>query len=69
MTVDSGAWVAVHAAGLIGLPACAAEQEASAAGLRSRIAGPDVMLTLDYRPDRVTLITDAADVVTEIRAG
>lgn len=69
MPIDTRAWAAEHSAALIGLPSGAAEQEVEEAGLRTRIAGPDVMLTLEYRPDRITLLTDAADVVTEVRAG
>ena len=46
-----------------------AEQEVQEAGLRARIAGPDMMLTLEYRPDRITLLTDADGVVIEVRAG
>jgi hypothetical protein len=67
MAIDTSKWAAEHSAALLGLPAAAAEQEIEQAGLRARIAGPDTMLTLEYRPDRITLITDAADVVTEVR--
>lgn len=69
MAIDSSAWAAEHSAALVGLPAAAAEQEVQEAGLRARIAGPGLMLTLEHRPDRITLLTDAADVVTEVRAG
>lgn len=69
MPTDTTAWAAEHSAALVGLPSGAAEHEVADAGLRARIAGPDEMLTLEFRPDRVTLITDAADVVTEVRAG
>jgi hypothetical protein len=69
MALDTSAWAAEHSAALVGLPAAAAEQEVEQAGLRTRIAGPDAMLTLEYRPDRITLITDADDVVTAVRPG
>jgi hypothetical protein len=69
MAADVTSWAAEHAAALVGLPSGAALQEVAAAGLRSRIAGPHEMLTLEFRSDRVTLVTDAADVVTEVRPG
>ena len=69
MTSDPRTWAAEHSAALVGLPTGAAEQEVAAAGLRPRIVGPDVMLTLEFRPDRITLVADAAGVVTEVRAG
>jgi hypothetical protein len=69
MTVDTRAWAAEHSAALVGLPSGAAEQEVADAGLRARIAGPDEMLTLEFRPDRVTLVTDADDIVTGVRPG
>jgi hypothetical protein len=69
MTIDTAAWAAAHAAALVGLPSGAATQEVVDAGLRPRIAGPDEMLTLEFRTDRITLITDATDVVTEVRPG
>jgi hypothetical protein len=69
MTIDTTIWAAEHSAALVGLPSGAAKQEIAEAGLRSRIAGPDEMLTLEFRPDRITLLTDAADVVTELRPG
>ena len=69
MPTDSRAWAAEHAAALVGLPSGAAEQEVADAGLRARIAGPDEMVTLEFRPDRVTLVTNGDDVVTEVRPG
>jgi hypothetical protein len=69
MTSDPRTWAAEHSAALVGLPSAAAEQEVEDAGLRPRIAGPDVMLTLEYRPDRITLQTDADGVVTAVLAG
>ncbi|GAA2750429.1 hypothetical protein [Amnibacterium kyonggiense] len=69
MTVDARTWAADHAAALVGLPSGAAVQEVEEAGLRSRVAGPDEMLTLEFRADRVTLVTDATDLVTEVRPG
>jgi hypothetical protein len=69
MTADITAWAAEHSAALVGLPSAAAEHEVADAGLRARIAGPDEMLTLEFRPDRVTLVTDGSDVVTEVRPG
>lgn len=69
MAIDTSAWAAEHSAALVGLPAGAAEQEVEEAGLRARIAGPDVMLTLEFRTDRITLLTDAAGIVLEVRAG
>jgi hypothetical protein len=69
MALDTRAWAAEHSAALVGLPGAAAEQEVTEAGLRPRIVGPDVMLTLEHRPDRITLVTDAAGVVTQVRAG
>jgi hypothetical protein len=66
---DTTAWAAEHSAALVGLPSGAAEQEVADAGLRARIAGPDEMLTLEFRTDRITLVTDAQDVVTEVRPG
>lgn len=69
MATDTSAWAAEHSAALIGLPSGAAEQEVEEAGLRARVAGPDVMLTLEFRADRITLLTDAAGIVIEVRAG
>ena len=69
MPTDTTIWAAEHSAALIGLPSGAARQEVADAGLRARIAGPDEMLTLEFRPDRITLVTDAADIVTEVRPG
>ncbi|MGT2425518.1 I78 family peptidase inhibitor [Amnibacterium kyonggiense] len=69
MTVDARTWAADHAAALVGLPSGAAEQEVEDAGLRARVAVPGLMLTLDFRPDRVTLVTDGTGVVTEVRPG
>lgn len=69
MTTDITTWAAEHSAALVGLPSGAAQQEVSDAGLRSRIAGPDEMLTLEFRTDRITLVTDRDDRVTEVRAG
>lgn len=69
MSIDTSKWAAEHSAALLGLPAGAAEQEVEEAGLRARIAGPDRMLTLEHRPDRITLVTDEAGVVTEVRPG
>ena len=69
MGADAAAWAAEHSAALVGLPAGAAEQEAAEAGLRTRVAAPGVMLTLEFRPDRVTVVTDEAGVVTGLRAG
>ncbi|MBW4041813.1 MAG: hypothetical protein HIU86_06750 [Acidobacteria bacterium] len=69
MTTDAAVWAAEHSAALVGLPSGAAEQEVVDAGLRARIAGPDEMITLEFRPDRVTLVTDRDDIVTEVRPG
>ena len=69
MTTDARTWAAEHSAALVGLPSGAAEQEVAGAGLHARIAGPEEMLTLEFRTDRVTLVTDSEDVVTEVRAG
>ncbi len=69
MTIDTTTWAAEHSAALVGLPSGSAEQEVADAGLRSRVAGPDVMLTLDFRPDRITLTTDESGVVTAVRPG
>lgn len=69
MTTDTTTWAAEHSAALVGLPSGAARQEVTEAGLRVRIAGPDEMLTLGFRTDRITLVTDRDDVVTEVRAG
>jgi hypothetical protein len=69
MAIDTTKWAAEHSAALLGLPAAAAEQEVEEAGLRSRVAGPGIMLTLEHRSDRITLLTDASDVVIEVRAG
>jgi len=69
MPGDATAWAAAHAAALVGLPAAAAEQEVEAAGLRPRVAVPGEMLTLAHLPDRVTLVTDGAGLVTEVRPG
>lgn len=69
MTIDTTTWAAEHSAALVGLPSAAAEQEVADAGLRTRVAGPDVMLTLDFRPDRITLTTDESGVVTAVRPG
>jgi hypothetical protein len=69
MPIDTRMWAAEHSAALVGLPAGAAEHEVTEAGLRPRVAGPDNALTLEFRPDRITLLTDAAGVVTAVRAG
>ena len=69
MASDTAAWAAEHSAALVGLPAGAAEQEVEEAGLRARVARPDMMLTLEFRPDRITLLTDTAGIVIEVRAG
>jgi hypothetical protein len=69
MATDTSAWAAEHSAALVGLPAAAAEQEVEDAGLRARIAGPDVLLTLEFRTDRITLLTDDGGIVIEVRAG
>ena len=69
MPIDVTTWAAEHSAALVGLPSGAARQEVEAASLRARIAGPDEMLTLAFVSDRITLVTDARDVVTEVRAG
>jgi len=69
MSVDITTWAAEHSAALVGLPSGAAQQEVADAGLRTRIAGPDEMLTPELRTDRITLVTDAEDVVTEVRPG
>lgn len=69
MAADVGTWAADHSAALVGLPSAAAQQEVAAAGLRARIAGPGEMLTLELRTDRITLVTDRDDVVTEVRPG
>ena len=69
MPTDIRAWTAEHSAALVGLPSGAAEQEIVHAGLRARIAGPDEVLTLEFRPDRVTLVTDGDDIVTGVRPG
>ena len=64
MTADARTWAADHAAALVGLPSGAAEHEVEGAGLRARVAGPEEMLTLEFRSDRITLVTDRSDVVT-----
>ena len=69
MAIDTSAWAAEHSAALVGLPAAAAEQEVEEAGLRARLAGPGVMLTLEFRTDRITLLTDDDGIVVEVRAG
>lgn len=68
MTINTSGWAREHAA-LIGLPAAAAEQEVVDAGLRPRIAAPGAILTLEYRPDRITLQTDEDGIVTGVTAG
>lgn len=69
MQTDSATWAVEHSAALVGLPAAAAEHEVVSAGFRPRIAAPGVMMTLDFRPERVSLITDAAGIVTRVQAG
>jgi hypothetical protein len=34
-----------------------------------RIYGPDQMVTMDYRPDRMNIVLDADDIVVEVRCG
>jgi hypothetical protein len=34
-----------------------------------RIYGPDQMITMDYRPDRMNIVLDADDIVVEVRCG
>jgi hypothetical protein len=34
-----------------------------------RIYGPDQMITMDYRPDRMNIVLDADDIVIEVRCG
>lgn len=69
MTVDTTTWAREHSAALVGLPAAAAEQEVADAGLRPRIVAAGVMLTLEYRPDRITLQIDERGIVTGVAAG
>jgi hypothetical protein len=34
-----------------------------------RVYGPDQMVTMDYRPDRMNIVLDADDIVVEVRCG
>ncbi len=34
-----------------------------------RIYGPDQMITMDYRPDRMNIVLDEDDIVVEVRCG
>lgn len=34
-----------------------------------RIYGPDQMITMDHRPDRMNIVLDADDIVVEVRCG
>lgn len=67
--VDVREWAAANAAHLVGTPVAEAADAVTGAGLRPRTAGPGEALTLAFRPDRITLLTDADGVVTEVRAG
>lgn len=62
-------WVATHADAATGQPAADVAGAVTRAGLRSRTAGPDAILTLEFRPDRVTIETDAEGRVLQVRAG
>lgn len=66
--MNAAEWVVQHgeAAGE------SAEQTAFAVvtdGLRPRLVGPDDVLTLEFRPDRVTIEADAHGRVVRVRAG
>ena len=65
----AAAWVAAHgdeAAGQMSVDVVAAVTQA---GLCPRAAGPDAILTLEFRTDRVTIETDAEGRVLQVRAG
>lgn len=66
---DARTWVAEHGAALIGAAGASAVDAVSAAGLVPRSAGPDTALTMEHRPQRVTLVLDADGAVQEVRAG
>jgi hypothetical protein len=52
-----------------GLGFDAAKRRAEAEGWCHRVIGPDTVVTLDFRSDRLNLIVDADGNVTEISAG
>ena len=66
---DATDWAAAHGAEVEGLSAQDAEQRVRAAGLTPRTVVPDSVVTLEFRPDRITLHTDADGVVTAARPG
>ena len=66
---DANGWAAEHGSDLEGLPAQDAEQRVRAAGLSPRTVVPESVVTLEFRPDRITLHTDAHGRVTAVRPG
>ena len=66
---DARAWAAEHGTEVEGLGAQEAEQRVRAAGLHPRTVAPESVVTLEFRPDRITLHTDADGVVTAARPG
>lgn len=53
--------------GLVGQPASTLDTMRFANPLR--VIGPDDMVTMDFRPDRLNIETDAAGRITRVRCG
>ena len=66
---DARKWLEAHRAELVGLAGPDAAALVAAAGLQARSAAPGEALTLDFRPARVTLLTDAEGRIRDARAG
>ena len=66
---DARAWAGDHAADLRGTAAESAANRIREAGLTPRVVDPGAVITLEYRPDRITLEQDADGVVTAVRPG
>jgi hypothetical protein len=69
--VPPGGCDAERAARYVGRPADEVAEEArAAAGARTvRIVRPNQHVTMDFRPDRLNLETDAAAIVVKLRCG
>ncbi|WP_413061367.1 I78 family peptidase inhibitor [Sphingomonas carotinifaciens] len=71
-TPEGGACRADRAQDLVGKPWAPAGEAAvlKRTGARAlRVVGPDTMVTMDYRPDRLNVETDAGGIVTRLRCG
>ena len=69
MARDATTWAADHGAALEGESPDTAAARVRDAGLTPRILAPGAVVTLEHRPDRITLQTDERGVVTAVRPG